>query len=214
MLDTSKVYTSKVAGEFKIVNYVNCKNIEIEFTSTKTRRVVTSDRIKGGKIKDPLFPSVYGLGFIGVGDYKSRVGGIKTAQYRAWSCMMARCYGESTQKRQPTYKGCTVCEEWHDFQVFSKWFDENYVDGYQLDKDIKAKGNKIYSPENCCFVSQAVNVSSATSKKYTLISPSGEVIKGENLFQFSKANKLSVRGMYRMTRGITKGYKGWTKVEN
>ena len=43
---------------------------------------------------------------------------------------------------------------------FANWFyDETngYKEGYQLDKDILKKGNKIYSPETCCFVPQEIN---------------------------------------------------------
>lgn len=61
----------------------------------------------------------------------------------------------------PTYKGCTVCDEWHNFQVFAKWYDENYYllddQRTELDKDILIKGNKTYSPETCVFVPQRIN---------------------------------------------------------
>ena len=59
--------------------------------------------------------------------------------------------------RHPTYKDVTVCEEWHNFQNFAKWFEDNYVEGFELDKDILVKGNKIYSPETCCFVPKEIN---------------------------------------------------------
>lgn len=74
-----------------------------------------------------------------------------------WRNMMNRCYGESYQKRNTTYIGCTVCDEWHIASNFKKWFDKNYVEGYVLDKDIIIKGNKVYSPESCCFVPEYIN---------------------------------------------------------
>ena len=74
--------------------------------------------------------------------------------------MLRRCYGKN---RTACYKGCTVHEVWHNLQVFAQWYNENYPkDGcdvvYQLDKDIKIKGNKEYRPEACQFVAQDVNL--------------------------------------------------------
>ena len=74
--------------------------------------------------------------------------------------MMSRCYADSVRKNQPQYIGCTVCEEWHNFQNFQNfkaWFDKWNVEGYELDKDILFKGNTVYSPETCCFVPAVIN---------------------------------------------------------
>lgn len=71
--------------------------------------------------------------------------------------MLCRCYSHKYQEKKPTYIGCYVCEEWLSFSNFKEWFDNNYREGYQLDKDILVKGNKIYSPETCCFVPQEIN---------------------------------------------------------
>lgn len=70
---------------------------------------------------------------------------------------MVRCYSEEYLSRFPTYIGCSVCEEWRYFSKFKQWFDEHYVDGWDLDKDILVKGNKVYSPQTCCFVPNEIN---------------------------------------------------------
>jgi len=77
--------------------------------------------------------------------------------YTAWHCMLQRCYSKGFLDKHPTYMGCCVCEEWLTFSCFDKWFLENYVDGFQLDKDILVSGNKIYSPDTCLFVPGWVN---------------------------------------------------------
>ena len=64
----------------------------------------------------------------------------------------------SIKKKRPTYKDVTVCEEWHCFQNFAEWYDENYVEGWCLDKDILIKENKTYSSKTCCFVPNEINV--------------------------------------------------------
>ena len=82
--------------------------------------------------------------------------------YKTWQSLLQRCYDTKLHEKYPTYKNCTTCEEWHNFQNFAKWYDENYyeIDGeiMCLDKDILIKGNKVYSPETCIFVPRRINI--------------------------------------------------------
>lgn len=81
--------------------------------------------------------------------------------------MMNRCYGDKHKYSQYSYKGCTVCEEWHNYQNFAKWYEDNYYnceEELELDKDIIIYGNKLYSPETCLFVPKLVN----TSYRYSM----------------------------------------------
>lgn len=79
--------------------------------------------------------------------------------YNIWAGMLKRCYW-IRRKENVAYDDCKVCDEWLYFSNFKKWFDDpnnGYRDGYHLDKDILVKGNKIYSPDTCCFVPQEIN---------------------------------------------------------
>lgn len=104
---------------------------------------------------------VYGVGYLGDGEYRSKIDGETTRQYECWKSMMRRCYSQNTQNKQPIYIGRTVVDEWHNFQNFAKWYDENFYEikgqETQLDKDILIKGSKIYSPETCVFVPHNIN---------------------------------------------------------
>ena len=91
-------------------------------------------------------------------EYKSRIKGKRTIQYTAWSSMRQRCYDKKLHLKHPSYKNCYICEEWLDFQIFAKWFDQNYISGYQLDKDLLKYNNKLYSPSTCSFVPQEINL--------------------------------------------------------
>lgn len=71
--------------------------------------------------------------------------------------MLSRCYDKKYQEKQPAYIGCYVDNYLLGFQNFAKWFEENYNEGFHLDKDILVKGNKVYSPQTCCFVPQEIN---------------------------------------------------------
>lgn len=77
--------------------------------------------------------------------------------YQTWVSMMSRCYSAKFQERKPAYKGCSVATEWHLFSNFKAWMEKQQWEGLQLDKDLLFEGNKVYSPEACVFVTQAVN---------------------------------------------------------
>lgn len=109
------------------------------------------------KIKNINHPSVCGIGYIGVGDYKIAINGKQTLHYKYWVSLLTRCYDETYRATYLTYKDITVCEEWKCFQIFAQWFEENCIEKFHLDKDILFKGNKIYSPETCAFVPQEIN---------------------------------------------------------
>ncbi|EHM6953344.1 hypothetical protein KGV31_002143 [Vibrio parahaemolyticus] len=83
--------------------------------------------------------------------------GTNTVLYKVWSSMLQRCYSQSFLSKFPTYRGCSVCEEWLTLSEFKKWFDAHYIEGYELDKDLLFKGNKIYSPQTCVFIPKHVN---------------------------------------------------------
>ena len=112
---------------------------------------------KKGKIKCPYEKRYYDKGYIGIGEYDGNKGRIS----EVWAGMLQRCYDPYFLDRHPTYRDCMVCEEWHNFQNFAKWYEENYYEvedeRIDLDKDILYKGNKIYSPETCIFVPQRIN---------------------------------------------------------
>lgn len=71
--------------------------------------------------------------------------------------MLVRCYSAASQVNNPTYVGCSVCEEWLTFSNFKCWMETQDHEGNQLDKDLLFQGNKVYSPETCIFVSPQVN---------------------------------------------------------
>ena len=77
--------------------------------------------------------------------------------YSTWKRMLERCYSEKCQLKNPTYIGCSVCEEWFTFSKFKSWMEEQEWQGKQLDKDLLIEGNKVYCPEYCIFVDHKIN---------------------------------------------------------
>jgi hypothetical protein len=77
--------------------------------------------------------------------------------YSIWRHMLQRCYSSVQQSKRPSYVGCSVVEEWYKLSNFRIWYDENNVDGWNLDKDLLFPKNKIYSPDTCVFVPTNIN---------------------------------------------------------
>ena len=143
-----------------IIEYFNNTNCTIQFENGHIVLKSHHNNIKRGNIKNPYHRSVYGVGYFGVGKYKAMENRKMDKIYDTWKDMLRRCYDEACLKKQPSYKGCSVIEKWHNFQVFAEWYEDNYKpydNKSNLDKDILVKGNKIYSPKTCCFVPVEVN---------------------------------------------------------
>ena len=100
--------------------------------------------------------------------------------------MIERCYSEKYHIKNPIYKECDVYDKWKCFQNFAEWFNLNYnyefMSEWELDKDILQKGNKIYSPETCCFVPKEINMLLSFNKSKERKLPLG-VSKHGNLYR-------------------------------
>lgn len=203
------VFNIANGGTATIVNYNEYVNVTVELSHGHLRSVQMGD-LRRGNIKDHMIPSVYGVGFIGNGPVNISIKGKHTKCYKTWTGIIQRCYSESLHKRRPTYIGCSVCDEWKNFQVFAKWFDENYIKGFDLDKDIKVDGNKIYGPDYCLFVSPKDNAIKAAAKEYKFISPEGVLTSIYNLRKFCQENNLTSSLMCKVNIGDRVHHKGWT----
>ena len=154
-----KVCKSLNSGDFKIVKYNDKENVEIQFTNTGYETVARFGNIKSGNVKDKYLPSVYGVGVIGT-KYPTRVNGALTKEYTLWVSVLQRCYSDIYQKKQPTYIDCEVSDNFKSYEYFYEWCNNQVGfsnQGWQLDKDLLVKGNKVYSEDSCVFLPQEIN---------------------------------------------------------
>ena len=155
-----RVYKSKRGYTAKIIDYIDSYNCTIQFEDGLILENINFDALRKGSFINPYHPSVYGVGYLGIGKYASSVDSKRTFEYNVWTGVLERCYSLYQADKFPTYKGCSISKGWECFQNFAKWFEENWkphMKGWHLDKDILIKGNKIYSPETCCFVPSEIN---------------------------------------------------------
>lgn len=211
-INKGDVFSSNFCGDFKIINCDKLTKVLIRFIDTGTEIITRKERVMSGQIKDKMYPSLFGVGFIGYGVYDH-----KSKAYSQWSNMIRRCYSDEYHTNKgPAYKSCEACEEWQEFQVFAAWFDDNYPnDGleYDLDKDHRVKGNKIYSPDTCCFLSHEDNSRIAGerfSSEFEVVSPDGIKYKGFNQTLFAKEHGILQTGLSSIIIGKQLAHKGWT----
>lgn len=156
-------HISKQGVEWEILDYRSApKKILVDVCSSNgTLQTVEYGNLRKGNLKDPLHPSVFGVGIFGIGPYTCIPEGgsknDKTPNYIAWKSMLERVYSDYYLAKQPTYRGCSISEYFLNFQNFSEWFLPHYSEGYVLDKDLKIFGNKVYSEDTCLVVPKAIN---------------------------------------------------------
>ena len=200
------VFPSNNNGQFRVVRDNGKNNVLIEFIATGCTAVVRRCHVRHGLVKDRLRPSIYGVGFIGIGSENNR------QAYSVWINILQRCYDPKTQQKNPSYIGCTMHTEWHNFQNFSIWFEANYSDGLHIDKDLKIPGNRVYGPDTCSFVTQAENSIEAHAKHYAFTSPDGVRHEVYNMAAFSRKKGLHRGTMSKVHSGKRSHHQGWTKA--
>jgi hypothetical protein len=198
--------------EIEIIEYFGAFNCTVQFNDRFNTILynVIYHQVTKRNIENPNHPKTYNIGYMGIGKFFAKKNGVKTQHYIVWSGIIRRCYNENERHKYPSYKGCLVVEEWHNFQNFAQWFDENYnpetMQDWQLDKDILVKGNKIYSPETCCFVPQEINLLFVNSPNKLNDLPKG-VIKHGNKYRARFGKNRKHIGLFNIPEEAFHAYK-------
>lgn len=152
-----EIHFNNIGESFEIIDYNGTHNTTVKTSNGNILYNCDYSNLKIGNIKDYMNPTIFGLGF-----YGGKKSTIREYPYCIWFRMMERCYSDSPiiRKRQRFYDGCTVSEEWHNYQNYKKWYYDNlWTDDFKLcvDKDILFKGNRIYGEEHCTLVPYKIN---------------------------------------------------------
>jgi hypothetical protein len=152
--------------------------VKIKFNDGTIIDSVCYEKFKVGNVKNKNTPFLYKKGYIGFGIYNSAN---SIFAYQIWRGMFERCYNISDKRIKSSYLDCEVHKDWCNFQNFAEWFNKNHIKGFELDKDILFKGNKIYSAETCCFVPRKINNLFVFKKSKRGIYPIGSCMDGNKL---------------------------------
>lgn len=219
-----KKFSSNSCNDFTVIRKTNNKSYrntgnflyEIEFdeiNGVKYKKQVRKEYILKGKILNPYYPTVHGVGYLGNANHKNNM-----YIYRKWSKMISRCYNEKDKK----YKnygaiGVFVCDRWKCFEFFLNDFP--FIEGYKkdekqsLDKDIKAKSEpKYYSLETCYLISVIQNTKEMQcriSPYFKAISPIGKEYISNCQMDFVRNYNLDKSCINDVLKGRQKQHKGW-----
>jgi len=95
-----------------------------------------------------------------LGGYKCEVD--NHPAYTKWQGMLNRAYGASSSK---WYDNVTVSESFKHYHIFKQWYLTQYLEeGWELDKDLLLKGNKVYCASRCCFLPKEINSALAINR--------------------------------------------------
>lgn len=206
-------HTTNEGYEIEIIEWFGVRNCTISFTyNNYTLYNIQYVTVTKGNIRNPYHPSVLGIGYLGIGGFSTVSNKSYLLSYKKWRGVLNRCYTTFYTELHTSYKDVTICEEWHNYQNFAEWFEENYntktMKGWELDKDILVKGNKIYSPETCCFVPQEINKLFTKTVETRGLLPIG-VVKTKYKFsvRISKFSHLTTIGNFDTVTEAFKAYK-------
>lgn len=210
-----KEFDTKSCGKCFIVDYKSSREVIVIFHEPLAAVACRIDHLRNGLVYNPYARLTEGVGYIGVGKYSPS--NDKEA-YTMWQGILMRSYSERYVSKKPTYKGVTVCDEWHSFQNFADWcYTQKYFKArddngrlYHLDKDILCKGNKLYHPDFCSIVPQFINSLLVTSKGARGSNPIGvSYRKGDFKYEayYNGSNKRIHLGLFKTETEAFQAYK-------
>ena len=120
----------------KIIEYNKASDIVVEFQDeykAKVRSIYAN--FLSGSIRNPYYPSVYGVGMTG-NKYSTKINDKHTKEYDTWASMLQRCFDDKCKEKQPSYKHVYCCDEWLLYEIFMNGYIVNLI----LISGIKIKG--------------------------------------------------------------------------
>lgn len=209
LINEGDIFTNISGLKYEVVTYLGNKRYIVKFISTGNEVEANNGNVKAGKVKDNQAPTVSNIGQRGVPREYIR------KEYDAWKNMLYRVNYDSA------YTDVSVCDRWLVFENFLEDIPKlkNYGQWltslgatWALDKDIKYKGNKVYCPSACMFVTTSDNSKAVPFKIVNRYEATNKDLRVKLIFcnqrKFSNDYGLNYKNVSRAikTGGTTKGW--------
>lgn len=172
------VFKTNNYGDVVVLEYNNAIDVTIKFLNTGNVRKTATSELKKGEIRDNEAFPVYKMGVMDIPN-ELRRGQPNPREYSIWNGIRQRCYNENNRDKLMSYKGIKMSDNFKLYSYFKEWCNKQIgfnEDGWQLDKDILVRSNKVYSAETCAFVPNEINCLIHTGKSYRGLLPQGVVL--------------------------------------
>ena len=179
-----KKYTSKNHGDFTIISdKMEGNKYKIKFKKTGFETITTKSNINKRTVKDYLTRTAHEHGYLGTKPMKE-----DKEIRKVWQDLIKRAYGKKYIAKYGTYENVSISPEWLDFRNFRDFYKDNFVAGYQLDKDLIKPGNKVYSAKYCVYLPQKLNKMIMSVQNDPIRNDLGVTVKGKRFLASIKAN--------------------------
>lgn len=220
-----KTFESANSGEYVVVREVppngnpgggKPTEFELQFVKTGYRTVARNQtHLLNGEIKDPWFPRVAKVGWLGEPD------NVDQALHKLWSNMLDRCYNpDSEAYTWYGAKGVRVCDRWLCFQHFQNDVRKlegyslrlEYPDEYTLDKDTLS--GTLYSPRTCLWASkQTQSRNREAVVPYVATHDDGRRVERVGIAGIAFATGVQATNLQKVVKGERSHAGGWNVKE-
>ena len=160
-----KDYPTNRHGLVRVLEIENSRKVLVKFHNTHFEKIVTAGSLRKGQVQDDTL-AYHGSG--AVMDLQGKFAGKRTKEYALWLAMIQRCYNPAAHLKRPRYEGCEVSTYFKLYSNFAEWCGSQVgfnIQGFDLDKDLLVKGNKLYSESTCVFIPKEINIALEKANK-------------------------------------------------
>lgn len=142
----------------EVLNYVNATKVLVQFIDRKSPPFYAHiGNLRKGKYKNKFYPSLFGAGFEGIGNFSFKEDKFAV---NSWRGIIQRAFSKLEKDQRPNTVDVTIHEDWCNFQKFAEWAVCQKGYGkykFEIDKDLIVLGNSHYSPDFCCYLPREIN---------------------------------------------------------